>query len=239
MESSHTPILLDQPVLVALDFLSAEPLVPRERHVEIGERVGHDGSVERALDEDAVRAAIEHLVEREGVEAIAIDFAGTDGPVRGSINVPMCYTRAQSFYVVKCLTIPSLPNNEGAVRHVEVRAPAGCILDARPPWPTGARHSVGHFVVPLLMGAFAEALPDRVQGDTAMMNVFSVQGRSPAGRSVTSLFFLAGGLGAMRGLDGRDATPSPSNMTVVPVRCGLFSARRTGSRGRGTAATPR
>ena len=75
--------------------------------------------------------------------------------------------------------------------------------------------------IPFKRGAreapIAEALPDRVQGDTANMNVFSVQGRSPAGRSVTSLFFLAGGLGAMRGLDGRDATPSPSNMTVVPT----------------------
>lgn len=150
-------------------------------------------------------------------ESIAIDFAGTDAPVRASINVPFCYTRAQAYYVVKCLTIPSLPNNEGAVRDVEIRAPEGCILNAPHPWPTGARHSVGHFVVPLLMGAFAAALPERVQADASMMNVFSVQGRDAGGRSVTSLFFLAGGLGAMRDLDGRDATPAPSNMTVVPT----------------------
>ncbi|MCB1739171.1 MAG: hydantoinase B/oxoprolinase family protein [Gammaproteobacteria bacterium] len=148
---------------------------------------------------------------------VHIDFAGTDGPVRASINVPMCYTRAQANYVIKCLTIPALPNNEGAMRPITIAAPDDCILNAQPPWPTGGRHSVGHFVVPLLMGALAQALPDKVQADSAMMNVFSVKGRHSNGEEVSSLFFLAGGLGAMQGLDGRAVTPAPSNMTVVPT----------------------
>ena len=148
---------------------------------------------------------------------VKIDFAGTDGPVRASINVPFCYTRSQANYVIKCLTIPNLPNNEGSMRPITVTAPEDCVLNAQPPWPTGGRHSVGHFVVPLLMGALAPALPDTVQADAAMMNVFSVQGRHRDGEEVSSLFFLAGGLGAMHGLDGRAVTPAPSNMTVVPT----------------------
>ena len=84
-------------------------------------------------------------------DKVDIDFSGTDGPVRASINVPFCYTNAQSLYVIKCLTIPGLPNNEGSMRPISVRAPDTCILNAQPPWPTGGRHSVGHFVVPLLM----------------------------------------------------------------------------------------
>lgn len=76
---------------------------------------------------------------------------------------------------------------------------------------------MGHFVVPLLMGAMAPALPDRVQADAAMMNVFSVQGRHRDGEEISSLFFLAGGLGAMLGQDGRAVTPAPSNMTVIPT----------------------
>ena len=148
---------------------------------------------------------------------VDIQFDGTDGPVRASINVPFCYTRAQSNYVIKCLTIPSLHNNEGAMKPITVRAPAHCILNAQPPWPTGARHSVGHFIVPLLMGALAPALPEKVQADAAMMNVFSVQGRHRNGEDVSSLFFLAGGLGAMHGLDGQAVTPAPSNMTVIPT----------------------
>ena len=38
-------------------------------------------------------------------DKVDIDFSGTDGPVRASINVPFCYTNAQSLYVIKCLTI--------------------------------------------------------------------------------------------------------------------------------------
>ena len=155
-------------------------------------------------------------VEVEGTH-IAIDFGGTDGPVRASINVPLCYTRAQSYYVIKCLTIPSLPNNEGAVRPIDVRAPEGSILNVQPPWPTGGRHSVGHFIVPLLMGALEPALPERVQADVSMMNVFNVQGRHQDGEEISSLFFLAGGFGALNGIDGRAVTPAPSNMTVVPT----------------------
>ena len=175
-----------------------------------------DGRYANAIDIEGLHGPI-HLAASVTVdgEKIFIDFAGTDAPVRASINVPMCYTRAQSYYVIKCLTIPSLPNNQGAVRPIEVTAPKSCILNAQPPWPTGGRHSVGHFVVPLLMGAMVEALPDRVQADSAMMNAFSVKGTNRAGEGVSSLFFLAGGLGALQGLDGRATTPHPSNMTVV------------------------
>ena len=175
-----------------------------------------DGEYHNAIDIEGVGGAIRlaATVTVKGKQ-VAIDFTGTDGPVRASINVPFCYTRAQSYYVIKCLTIPSLPNNEGAIRPIDVTAPEGCILNAVPPWPTGGRHSVGHYIVPLLMGALAPALPERVQADSAMMNAFSVKGTNRAGEGVSSLFFLSGGLGALQGLDGRANTPHPSNMTVV------------------------
>lgn len=175
-----------------------------------------DGVYRNAIDIEGLDAPIRLCAAiTVAGERISIDFSGTDAPVRASINVPLCYTRAQSYYVIKCLTIPGLPNNIGAVRPIDVHAPEDCILNAQPPWPTGGRHSVGHFVVPLLMGALAEAVPDRAQADSSMMNAFSVKGVNRAGEGVSSLFFLAGGLGAMRGLDGRATTPAPSNMTVV------------------------
>ncbi len=50
-----------------------EPLVPRNLRREVAERVTFEGAVERALDLDAVRAAISELVE-QGIEALAICF---------------------------------------------------------------------------------------------------------------------------------------------------------------------
>lgn len=177
-----------------------------------------DGVYRNAIDIEGIDTPIrlEAAVTVRGDE-IAVDFSGTGAPVRGGINVPMCYTRAMSWYVVKCLTIPHLPNNEGATRPISVGAPPGCILNAERPFPTGGRHAVGHFILPLLMGAFADALPERVIADLGMMNIFNVHGTNRAGAGFTSLFFLAGGWGAMLGQDGAPTLPGPSNMMVVPA----------------------
>jgi len=177
-----------------------------------------DGVYRNAIDIEGIDSPIrlEAAVTVRG-DQIAVDFQGTGAPVRGGINVPLCYTRAMSWYVIKCLTIPHLPNNEGATRPISVSAPPGCILNAERPFPTGGRHAVGHFILPLLMGAFADALPERVIADLGMMNIFNVHGTNRAGASFTSLFFLAGGWGAMQGNDGAPTLPGPSNMMVVPA----------------------
>jgi len=56
-----------------LQWTKFQPLVPRSRRLEVAERVGPDGAVERPLDEEAVRAAAAELLA-SGVEAIAICF---------------------------------------------------------------------------------------------------------------------------------------------------------------------
>jgi N-methylhydantoinase B len=150
-------------------------------------------------------------------DRLRIDFEGTGPALAAAINVPMCYTRAVAAYAIKALVLPNVPNNEGSVSPIEVSAPRGCILDAQPPVATGARFMVGHFVAPLVFGAMAEALPDLVQSDSGMMNILNVVGKDRQGREFTTLFFSAGGFGALKGLDGTPATPSPSNMMVMPT----------------------
>lgn len=145
------------------------------------------------------------------------DFAGTGGSVRRGINVPFCYTRAMTLYTLKCVSVPELPNNGGMSAPITVVAPPGCLLNALPPSPTGARHMIGHSVAPLIFGALAEAAPDRVQADCGNMNLLTVQGRHRNGRDVSTIYFAAGGFGALSGHDGRETMPGPSNMAVVPV----------------------
>ena len=138
-------------------------------------------------------------------DRLQIDYTGSSEQLRYGINVPLCYTRAMSCYAVKCLTIPGIPNNEGSVQPVELIVPPHCILNAQPPAATGARLLVGHFVVPLLFGAFSKAVPDRVQADPGMMNVIHMTGQRKDQRDFSTMFFSSGGLGAMNGLDGPGA----------------------------------
>jgi N-methylhydantoinase B len=93
----------------------------------------------------------------------------------------------------------------------------GCILNAQPPFPTGGRHAMGHFVTPLIYGALAQAAPDRVQADSGMMNLVTFQGTRRDSRAFATIYFAAGGYGALSGLDGWPTLPHPSNMAAVPV----------------------
>jgi N-methylhydantoinase B len=146
-----------------------------------------------------------------------VDFTGTDPSIDFGINVPLCYTRAFAAYAIKCLTTPMIPNNEGSLAPITVSAPEGCILNAQPPYPTGGRHVVGHFVTPLVMGALAQAGLRDVPADAGMQNLMNFQGRHAGGRGVSSIYFAAGGYGALEGLDGMACIPFPSNMTSTPV----------------------
>lgn len=150
-------------------------------------------------------------------ETVAADFTGTSGCVRAGVNVPFCYTNAMVLHAIKSLTLPSIPNNQGSAAPITTSAPEGCILNAQPPFPTGGRHAMGHFITPLIYGALAEATPATVQADSGMMNLVNFQGTRRDGRAFTSLYFAAGGYGALRGLDGWSTLPHPSNMAVVPV----------------------
>jgi N-methylhydantoinase B len=150
-------------------------------------------------------------------DSVAFDFTGTSGCVRAAVNVPFCYTNAMALHAIKSLLLPNVPNNAGSVAPISVFAPPGCILNAQPPFATGGRHAMGHFVTPLIYGALAKALPDRVQAGSGMMNLITFQGMRRDRRPFSSLYFAAGGYGALQGLDGWCTLPHPSNMAAVPV----------------------
>ena len=150
-------------------------------------------------------------------DSVAYDFTGTSGCVRAAVNVPFCYTNAMALHAIKSLLLPNIPNNAGSIAPISVFAPPGCILNAQPPFATGGRHAMGHFVTPLVYGALAQALPDRVQAGSGMMNLITFQGTRRDERPFASLYFAAGGYGALRDLDGWCTLPHPSNMATVPV----------------------
>jgi len=167
-------------------------------------------SIEIEGQDGPLTLACEVTIHNREVHA---DFTGTSAAIKSAINVPLCYTRAMTCYAIKCLTTPRIPNNQGSVQPITVTAPPGCLLNALSPSPTGGRHIVGHFVVPLIFGALADIVPERVQADSGMLNLINLQGRTRDGRGVSSIFFASGGFGALDGLDGAPTTPSPSNMT--------------------------
>lgn len=177
-----------------------------------------DGTYRNRIKLEGFEGPVEFAVRVDVAgDNVAFDFDGTSGCVRAGVNVPFCYTNAMALHAIKSLTLPSIPNNAGSQAPITVSAPVGCILNAQPPFPTGGRHAMGHFVTPLVYGALAEAIPGEVQADSGMMNLINFQGSRRDGRAFSTLYFASGGYGALKGLDGWATLPHPSNMAVVPV----------------------
>jgi len=177
-----------------------------------------DGVYSSALDVEAFDATrrLACRIEKRG-ERMRVDFAGSGDCVKFGINVPLPYTRAMALYAIKCATTPSLPNNDGATALIDIVAPIGCILNAVPPAPSAGRHTIGHFVPPLIFAALAEVIPERVMAGSGLINIMTFQGRRRDGSAFSLTHFAAGGFGALSDLDGRPTTPGSSNMGGTPV----------------------
>ena len=151
-------------------------------------------------------------------DSLRVDYAGSSPQVDRGINVVLNYTHAYTTYTFMAVLAPGIPNNEGAFRPIDVRAPDGSILNCRRPAPVSARHLIGHFVSQPLLTALADVLPERViaNGSAGLWNTM-MDGMNENGEEFAYIFFSAGGMGAAHDRDGLSATAFPSGIMGVPV----------------------
>jgi N-methylhydantoinase B len=155
-------------------------------------------------------------------EEIALDFAGTGAQVPGDINVVYLALVATVYYALKALLDPGIPANGGFYRAIRVEAPAGSIVNARPPAPVAWRTQTCQRIADVIFGALAPALPDKVIAATNGANsawVFS--GVDPrTGQYYVYLETIGGGSGARAGKDGLDGVQVHiTNTSNLPVEC--------------------
>ncbi len=169
--------------------------------------------------------------------SIDIDFDGTADQHRGNLNCPLAVTRSACFYVVRCLTAPDLPASGGAFTPVTVRAPVGCLVNARPPAAVAAGNTeTSSRIVDVVFAALAHAIPVPAQGQGTMNNVVFGNDR------FTYYETSGGGQGACPGARGPSAvhvamsntlnTPVEALELSYPLRVERYELRR-GSGGAG------
>ena len=151
-------------------------------------------------------------------DELIVDYEGSSPQVDRGINVVLNYTHAYTTYTLMAALAPGIPNNEGAFRPIEVRAPLGSILNCTRPAPVSARHLIGHFVSQPLLTALAEIVPKQViaNGSAGLWNTM-MDGMDETGEEFAYIFFSAGGMGAAQDRDGLSATAFPSGIMGVPV----------------------
>jgi N-methylhydantoinase B len=191
---------------------------------------------EDALDTPAGLLELRAAVTVAG-DAIEIDFDGTAPQHEGNLNCPLAVTRSACFYVVRCLTAPDLPASGGAFVPVTVRAPEGCLVNARSPAAVAAGNTeTSSRIVDVVFAALAQAVPVPAQGQGTMNNVVLGNER------FTYYETIAGGQGACPGADGPSAvhvamsntlnTPVEALELAYPLRVERYELRR-GSGGDG------
>ena len=99
-------------------------------------------------------------------DRIIADFAGTSPQVRRPVNSPMNYTRAYVAVPLKMICDPELPNNEGTYRPLDIRAPAGTLINPDYPAACFWRLASGMLVAELVFRILAEIAPQRVPADS-------------------------------------------------------------------------
>ena len=86
-------------------------------------------------DEDIpIRVAV-----RVAGDRIVVDFAGTAGAVDGNVNCPLSVTRSACFFALRVLLPDDVPANSGTYAPLEIIAPEGSLVNARPPFSCGRR----------------------------------------------------------------------------------------------------
>jgi N-methylhydantoinase B len=197
------------------------------RELEDGTRAAHD--VLEALEGD-LEIAVSATVEGDH---LTLDFEGTALQHGGNLNCPLAVTRSACYFAVRVLTDPDIPPSAGAYRPVEVKAPEGSLLNARPPAAVvGGNVETSSRVADVILRAFGHAL-----GQGTMNNVVI------GSEKIVYYETIAGGQGACPDADGPSGvhvamsntlnTPIEALELEFPLRVVEYGLRRaTGGAGR-------
>jgi N-methylhydantoinase B len=213
--------------------------IAERRMVEIVEKYGvapFDQAVQRIMDnsEQEIRAAIRAIPDGVYVAEDHADGAGPDGdPIRVQVTVTKAGDEitfdftgsdpatASSFNqgwgallsccraMLKCVTTPQDPTNDGSFRPLHVVAPAGTCLNVSKPSPVCMYGELGMHVMDAIWKALAPVMPDRLPA--GHYGTVAAQGLAGYDTAFSpARFFMfggpnGGGWGAGRHWDGENA----------------------------------
>ena len=158
------------------------------------------------------------VTARIGGGEIVLDFTGSDPQTASGLNSYLNYTKAYAICVVRCVTIPSAPHNEGFVRPIKFIVPEGSFFNPRPPAGGSARATINARIYEGVMGALSEAIPDRVMAAISHWSNPNISGVDlDSGRRFIFYDLIMGGTGARPTKDGIEAISAPYNSANIPV----------------------
>jgi len=230
----------------AEDFLDDDGISERTIKIAVEMTVHQYGEKRR---QGAVATAVEAAGATRGRERprhmVTVDFTGSDPQVEGSVNAVAAITYSACFYLFRCLLAEDVPAAAGLMRPIQVIAPEGTIVNARPPAAVaGGNVETSQRIVDVVLRALAQAIPDRIPAAASgTMNNLTIGGIDPRTREPFAYYeTVAGGMGARPGKAGVSGvhthmtnslnTPAEALEYAYPLRVRRYSLR-PGSGGEG------
>lgn len=177
----------------------------------------HDVMEGDGISDDEIPIEVSVTVDDEEIE---VDFSGTAPQVPGNVNAPFAVAKSAVYFVIRCVTDPEIPPNEGCYDPVSVSVPEGSLLNPRPPAAVvGGNVETSQRVTDVVFSALAEAAPGRVpaQGQGTMNNL-TIGSRGGGDDGFTYYETIAGGFGGRPTKDGMDGVQvGMTNTLNTPV----------------------
>lgn len=193
------------------------------------------------LDDDGVSrkpVKVRVALTVKGEEAW-VDFSGSSEQVAGSINANFAVTYSAVLYVFRSLVEEDIPFNTGLMKPVRILAPEGSVVNATfPSALAGGNVETSQRIVDVLLGALAQALPDRIPAASqGTMNNVAFGGFNPRTRANFAYYeTIGGGLGASPHLPGLSGvhchmtnslnTPIEALENYLPVKIRQYALRK-------------
>lgn len=179
--------------------------------------------------------------------AARVDLRSSDDQVHGCVNAVRAITLSAVYYAFRLLAAEDIFYNSGCLRVIEVLTRAGSVVDAQfPAAVAGGNVETSQRVVDVILGALAQALPEKVPAASCgTMNNLTIGGYDPRRQQLFAYYeTIAGGSGG--GPLGPGASGLQSHMTntlntpvealehAYPLRIERYQLRQ-GSGGAGQA----
>lgn len=168
------------------------------------------------IEDKPIRVKLSLTVEGSSMH---FDFTGSDPAARGPLNLARTTTQSTCFIALKHL-FAEVPVNGGAFRPTQFTIPEGSIVSAAYPSPvSGYLEPIGR-VFDVVIGALAQAIPDRVPAPAfGTVGVVTVGGKRPeTGDYFVAVFPYPGGYGGHSKGDGLvNGTPPVSMANFMSI----------------------
>ncbi|MGB2763053.1 MAG: hydantoinase B/oxoprolinase family protein [Candidatus Aminicenantaceae bacterium] len=152
--------------------------------------------------------------------SIMFDFTGTAPQATGGINMVRQALESSVYYSVKAIIAPDIPINAGFQRPIIVKAPKESLVNASEPAAVGGRTDTCQRVVDTIMGALAQAVPERIvaASNGATTAIILAGTKELSGSDFIYVEALGGGMGASSTKDGMDGVQVHiTNTSNLPI----------------------